>query len=359
MATLYLAPLKSILLILLITSLESWYGLKYPRSITEPFTDVENINLTAHRQLFLPCSSFLTMAKRMSNKSKLRRRQFTWHKHGYISLAVPDSEPVINITIYMDISLNPGPETGNDTVCNLSLNGRMTPSCIQSHRAVGCRLSFSPDTSTSLRRNLECRTHMACSQFLTDLENSGLLHCYRKSGRQQENILSDHKKNNIETLVTHRPPCKSAYAQNRTVNENNIINITLLPDTPAADINNNRIGELFTLCVLNAQSLNNKAAQFIDYVVDCKADIVSLTETWFTNTESATRVLCPPNGYNLLDHPRSNRVGGGTGILFKENITVKKLAAGELRSFEYSEWSVVNGSRRLHLELLPINRSID
>ncbi|CAB3985842.1 Hypothetical predicted protein [Paramuricea clavata] len=231
----------------------------------------------------------------------------------------------------------------------IDLNGRKTASCIQPQHAVGSRLSFSPDMSTSLRRNLECRTHMACSQFLTDLENSGLLHCYGKAGRQQENILSDYKKNNIETLVTHRPPCKSAYAQNRTVNENNIINITLLPDTHAADINNNRIGELFTLCVLNAQSLNNKAAQFIDYVVDCKADIVSLTETWFTNTESATRVLCTPNGYNLLDHPRSNRVGGGTGILFKENITVKKLAAGELRSFEYSEWSVVNGSRRLHL----------
>ncbi len=63
---------------------------------------------------------------------------------------------------------------------------------------------------------------------------------------------------------------------------------------------------------------------------------------WFTNTESATRALCTPDGYNLLYHPRSNRVGGGTGILFNENITVKKLAAGELRPFEYSEWSVVN-----------------
>ncbi len=151
----------------------------------------------------------------------------------------------------MDISLNPGPVTGNDTVCNSSLNGRKTPSCIQPQRAVVSRLSFSSDVSTSLRRNWECHTYMACSHPLTDPKSSDLLHCYRKSRRQQENILSDHKKNNIETFVTHRrPPCKSAYAQNRTVNENNIINITLLPDTRAADINNNRISELFTLCVL-------------------------------------------------------------------------------------------------------------
>ena len=199
---------------------------------------------------------------------------------------------------------------------------------------------------TSLRRSSEYRTHMAYSQFLTNLGNSGLLHYHDKSRRQLQNILL---KNNIETLVTHRPPCKSAYAQKRTVNKNNIINITLHPDTFATDVNNNRISEYFTLCVLNAQSLNNKAAKFIDYVTDCKADIVTLAETWFTNTESATRVLCTPNGYNLLDHPRSNRAGGGTGILFKKNITVKKLAASLLRSFEYSEWSVVNGLGRLHV----------
>ena len=271
MATLNSVPSKSILLILLIASLESWYGLKYSRSITEPFTDVETTNLTARRQVFLPCSNLLT--KRLSNKSKLRFRQFTWHKHGYISLAVPDLEPVINITIYMDISLNPGPETGSDTVRNLSLNGRKTPSCIQPQRAVGGRLSFSPNMSTSVCRSLKYRTHMAYSQFLTNFGNSGLLHYHGNSRRQLENILL---KNNIETLVTHRPPCKSAYAEKRTVNENNIINITLHPDTFAADINSKRISELFTLCVLNAQSLNNKAAQFIDYVTDCKADIVHL-----------------------------------------------------------------------------------
>ena len=74
MATSHLAPLKFIL-ILLITSWETWFGLEYPRSITEPFTDVETTNLMAHRQLLLSCSNSLMKAKRMSNKSKLRRRQ--------------------------------------------------------------------------------------------------------------------------------------------------------------------------------------------------------------------------------------------------------------------------------------------
>ena len=57
------------------------------------------------------------------------------------------------------------------------------------------------------------------------------------------------------------------------------------------------------LCVMNTQSLNNKAADFIDYICDHKPDIVALAETWFHDNESATRTLCTPEGYGLLDHP--------------------------------------------------------
>lgn len=54
-------------------------------------------------------------------------------------------------------------------------------------------------------------------------------------------------------------------------------------------------------CILNAQSRNNKAANFSDYICDRKPDLVALTKTWFTDKESASRALCTPTGYKHLE----------------------------------------------------------
>ena len=111
-------------------------------------------------------------------------------------------------------------------------------------------------------------------------------------------------------------------------------------DHPSIDLN---------FCLLNAQSLNNKAGEFTDLVCEYKPDVVALTETWFYPMESASRTLCTPVGYKLLDYPRTSRTGGGTEVLFRDNLTVKKGATAELRSFEYSEWDIKSESDRIHL----------
>ena len=105
-------------------------------------------------------------------------------------------------------------------------------------------------------------------------------------------------------------------------------------------------------CLLNAQSLNNKAGEFIDLVCEYKPDVVALTETWFFPTESASRTLCTPAGYKLLDYPRTSRSGGGTGVMFRDNLTVKKGEAAELRSFEFSEWEIKAETDRIHLIII-------
>ena len=105
-------------------------------------------------------------------------------------------------------------------------------------------------------------------------------------------------------------------------------------------------------CTLNARSLNNKAAEFVDFVCDRKPDLVAITEIWFTDDESASRVLCAPKGYKLLDCPRLGRLGGGTGVLFRNSIITTKVAAAELQSFEYSEWSIRAGTQRLKLIII-------
>ena len=98
--------------------------------------------------------------------------------------------------------------------------------------------------------------------------------------------------------------------------------------------------------------MNNKASEFTDLVCEYKPDVVALTETWFDPMESASRTLCMPVGYKLLDYPRTSRKGGGTRVLFRDNLTVKKGATAELRSFEYSTWNIKSETDRIHLIII-------
>ena len=80
--------------------------------------------------------------------------------------------------------------------------------------------------------------------------------------------------------------------------------------------------------------------------------MVALTETWFCPTESASQTLCTSAGYKLLHHPRTSQSGGGTGVLFRDNLTVKKGVAAELRSFEFSESEIKAETGRIHLIII-------
>ncbi len=103
------------------------------------------------------------------------------------------------------------------------------------------------------------------------------------------------------------------------------------------------------MTVFNAQSLNNKATIFNNFICEHQPDLLAATETWFSNRESAPKTQCTPGGYKFFDHPRSGRQGGGTGLLFQNNLKVAKVAGGERQSFEYSEWKITSGSRRVNL----------
>ena len=105
------------------------------------------------------------------------------------------------------------------------------------------------------------------------------------------------------------------------------------------------------MTVLNTQSLKNKAAIFIDFTCEYQPDLLAATETWFTDGESASKTQCTPGGYRFLIIPIGRR-GGGTGLLFKNNLMVTKVTGGEHQSFEYSEWKVTSGSRRVNLIIM-------
>ena len=117
---------------------------------------------------------------------------------------------------------------------------------------------------------------------------------------------------------------------------------------------NMRLHQQMLLCNLNARSVRNKTAQILDFIVDRKVDSVTITEHWLTANDSAVRAELCPDGYCIVDHPRLDRRGGGTGLIYRDSFDVSKVNAGasEHDSFEFSEWIVRSSSHNIRLVIV-------
>ncbi|CAB4017697.1 Hypothetical predicted protein [Paramuricea clavata] len=102
------------------------------------------------------------------------------------------------------------------------------------------------------------------------------------------------------------------------------------------------------LGVLNARSVRN---DILNYICECKLDVVGITESWLSYDDAAVRTELCPDGYKFLNHPRDGLRGGGTGLIYRD-LCAKKLDAGIKRSFEFSEWSVTTSSHKLRIVVL-------
>ena len=106
------------------------------------------------------------------------------------------------------------------------------------------------------------------------------------------------------------------------------------------------------LCSVNVRSVKSKSADLLDYIYTSGADLFAFTETWLTANDTAAKLeFIPPQTHKFLHHNRSGCKGGGTGLLFRENIDVSKIDAGEKTSFEFSEWSLNTNSFRARLSI--------
>ena len=108
-----------------------------------------------------------------------------------------------------------------------------------------------------------------------------------------------------------------------------------------------------SISLVNAQSLNNKTQDFLDYVIGIKSDLCVVTETFLTDLSDVTRAALQPDGYFFKDQPRlSGDARGGTGLLHRDCFKVSKLSHGQKSSFEFSEWLVQWSNKRLKLCIL-------
>ena len=109
---------------------------------------------------------------------------------------------------------------------------------------------------------------------------------------------------------------------------------------PAKLCPTNMSQSLLSFCLMNTRSVRNKSAMLMDYICDLKTDLYAMMETWLTENDASVRVELIPDGYNLLDQPRVGRRGNGTGLLYRNDLRVKKVESGEENSFEFSEWII-------------------
>ena len=130
---------------------------------------------------------------------------------------------------------------------------------------------------------------------------------------------------------------KSSYSRHHArkarskCNTSNLIEIQRLPLNKIAQ------NSCLSLCLMNAQSIRNKTADFVDYVCENKLDLVAVTETWLQKKDDAVRVKLCPAGYKFVDHPRLRRGRGGIGLLHRHSFGVTTVRSGEEESFDYSE----------------------
>ena len=133
-----------------------------------------------------------------------------------------------------------------------------------------------------------------------------------------------------------------------TRNMCNLINMHSYRSTPHVDANFTPL----SLCLLNARSVKNKTAELLDYLCDCEADLYAITETWLTDRDVSVRAELCPDGYNFMDHPWNGWQGGGTGLIYRDSLHVKKVDTGVKDSFEFSEWTVNTSGHNLRLLII-------
>ena len=99
-----------------------------------------------------------------------------------------------------------------------------------------------------------------------------------------------------------------------------------------------------------------------DILHEFDMDVCFLTETWLKDLdEDNIWIECcelNKNGYKLDISNRNDRKGGGTGLVYRDNLKIKTIDKGILRSFEFGNASSPSSASTILLILPPPYSSI-
>lgn len=97
------------------------------------------------------------------------------------------------------------------------------------------------------------------------------------------------------------------------------------------------------MCMLNVCFILNKFVLFVDYVSECKVDLVVIIEIWLLDNDFVVCYEIIFVGYKLLYCFRGDCRGGGMVFLFRDNINVFKFEIVLRIFFEFFEYFVCIG----------------
>ena len=131
-----------------------------------------------------------------------------------------------------------------------------------------------------------------------------------------------------------------------TINRNNLTCVKL------ASIPKNS-----NFCLMNCQSVRNKAESVKDYILENNFQVCAMTETWLKSHDSKVRGDVRPNGYTLLHTDRVGKTGGGVAVICLKTLKPKKEKVKLFSSFEYM--SVILTVKGVHFRLVVLYRPPD
>jgi exonuclease III len=90
----------------------------------------------------------------------------------------------------------------------------------------------------------------------------------------------------------------------------------------------------------------------VEFISWKSIDIIAFTKTWFNEFDAAVKAESIPNGYKLLENSRLNHRGGGDALVFRNNISAKKIEVISRESFEVGEHVLTSNSWQVRLAVV-------
>ena len=121
----------------------------------------------------------------------------------------------------------------------------------------------------------------------------------------------------IPSIVT---TTRNYVAKQTGVNNANLVTLTFTESrngsTTARSCSDRSRTSAVTCVLLNTRSVCNKPVTVKEHMIDQKADLMFLTETWCKPNKSAVLNELTPPGYSFIGECRSLKRGGGVGLLY-------------------------------------------
>ena len=222
-----------------------------------------------------------------------------WTKHGSTSLHIPGHDPPLDITVFSDVSWNPGPKV---------LHFKPTTRTHADLHTVSSRpkISYSRNELFKIRRVSNCSLS---GRTFADLNLAGLLHLRGCRAGRRDFIRG------IKVIASNRIEVEGPrYALEHVdgVNRNNLIPIPHAPQ----QLNHQ---QSLKFVLLDVRSIRKKTLLLRDYTVEHDIDLLAITETWLTDDSSDEfycRDICP-EGYKIEQLPRNYADGGGVALVYR------------------------------------------